>query len=319
MFRSFLVVGSINIDLNVRVPRLPEAGETLTGSSFSTAYGGKGANQAVALARLCQGSSNKVQLAGKIGTDTGGSGYREYLRENGVDISMIGESRESTGTALIEIDDGGNNRIVVVPGANGDIDCPWWDGVSASLGTLAGTAALFQLELPLPVVCRGIEGAHASGATVILDPAPAVTLPDGIMPCIDYITPNQGETSVLTGIYPKTDGEAAKASGILLERGVGAVLIKAGSLGAWFFSKREAWFCPSFPVRVMDTTAAGDSFNAGFAWALGRDYDVPDALRFACAVGGLSTTRAGAQAAMPDLNNVSTLLQANPKTASRRL
>lgn len=319
MFSSYLVAGSINIDLNVRVHRLPEAGETLTGSSFSTAFGGKGANQAVALARLCRGTAGRVMLAGKTGPDTGGAAYRDYLRENGVDTTLISESGEPTGTALIEIDDAGNNRIVVVPGANGDIDDLWWDGVSAALGAFAGKAVLFQLELPIPVVCRAIQVAHAAGGTVILDPAPAVPLPDGIMPCIDYITPNQGETAVLTGIHPHTDEEAKVASGILLKRGVGAVLIKAGSLGAWLFSAKEAWFCPSFPVEVKDTTAAGDSFNAGFAWALGQDYDSKDALRFACAVGGLSTTRPGAQAAMPDLSTVSALLQANPKTASRRL
>lgn len=319
MFSSFLVVGSVNIDLNVRVPRLPEAGETLTGSSFSTAFGGKGANQAVALARLCRGSSRKVALAGKVGKDSGGSDYREYLRENGVDTSMISESREPTGTALIEIDDKGNNRIVVVPGANGDVDDAWWDEISASSGTLAGTAALFQLELPVPVVSRAMESAHAKGAAVILDPAPAADLADGIMTSIDFITPNQGETAALTGICPQTDDEAAAASGILLDRGVGAVLIKAGSLGAWFLSANERWFCPSFPVLVKDTTAAGDSFNAGFAWALGQDYNAPDSLRFACAVGGLSTTMPGAQAAMPDLNTVSALLQAYPKIVPRRL
>ena len=319
MFSSFLVGGSINIDLNVRVPRLPEAGETLTGSSFSTAFGGKGANQAVALARLCRGSPYKVSLAGKTGSDSGGADYRRYLRENGIDTSLISESAEPTGTALIEIDDGGNNRIVVVPGANGDVDDAWWDGISASSGTMAGTAALFQLELPVPVVCRAMKGAHARGATVILDPAPAAGLADGVMASIDYITPNQGETAALTGICPNTDDRAAAASVILLDRGVGAVLIKAGSLGAWFFSANERWFCPSFPVPVKDTTAAGDSFNAGLAWALGQGYDAPDALRFACAVGGISTTMAGAQAAMPDLNTVSALLQAYPRTVPHRL
>jgi ribokinase len=318
MQADFYVIGSVNTDLNVTVERFPVPGETVSGSSFSTAFGGKGANQAVALARLCRGKG-RVHLAGKVGTDSYGKAYREHLADEGADIDFLDDSMEPTGTALIEIDTNGTNRIVVVPGANGDIDGAWWDKTSVRIKNSDGACFLFQLELPIDVVARAIIDVHGRGGITVLDPAPAAKLPDDIWSSVDYVTPNQTETAFFTGITPKTDEEAIRAAGVFFAMGVRNVIIKAGGDGSWLFTKTERWFCPVFPLKVVDTTAAGDSFNAGFAYAIGAGQAPADALRFANAVGGLSTTKAGAQDAMPDLNTVEALLQAWPKISARRL
>lgn len=319
MSTSFFVTGSINTDLNVSVDRFPAPGETVTGLSFNTAFGGKGANQAVALSRLAKTGKNTVVLAGKTGIDGYGEAYRDYLAANGIDTRLIAPSAEPTGTALIEIDSSGVNRIVVVPGANHDISEPWWAYTMSQFAHRPGDIFLFQLEIPVPVVTRAIIDAHAASGIVILDPAPAVGLPEELWHSIDIITPNQTETAFYSGIYPSNDTEAAEAGRLLLKKGVKTVIIKAGDIGSWLFTAEEHWFCPVFPVTVKDTTAAGDSFNAGFAFALGGGKNLPDALRFANAVGGLSTTRNGAQTAMPDLDTVEALLRASPRIGPRRL
>ena len=224
---------------------------------------------------------------------------------------------------MIEIDRDGANRIVVVPGANGDIDMHWWYGIRKKCRFLHEPVCLFQLEIPVNVVEKAIYDVHQAGALVILDPAPACQLELKTWSSVDYVTPNQSETLFYTGLYPETDSEAKTASQWFFERGVKNVIIKAGGKGSWLFTGTPAgdenWYCPAFPVEVMDTTAAGDSFNAGFAYALSNGMAHQDELRFANAVGGLSTTKAGAQSSMPDRNTVEGLLQAWPKIVPRRL
>lgn len=322
MKRYFFVTGSINVDLSVKVRRFPEPGETVAGTSFSSSFGGKGANQAVALARLSGDRSDRVLMAGKTGTDAQGVAYRSWLTECGIDTGFVQESGQPTGRALIEIDDSGANRIVVVSGANGDLESEWWKQAFRSFSAVkspSDAVFLFQLEIPLGVVQTGIADAHAAGALVILDPAPAQALPDELYPSIDYITPNESETFVLTGVRPLDDASAKKAADILLQRGTHGAIVKAGENGSWYFDRTERWHCPAFPVAVKDTTAAGDSFNAGFAWAIAEGMSVSESLRFANAVGGLSTTRVGAQEAMPDISTVQALLRAWPKIVPRRL
>lgn len=322
MKRYFFVTGSINVDLSVKVGRFPEPGETVAGTSFSTAFGGKGANQAVALARLSGDRRDRVLMAGKTGADAPGIAYRAWLTECGIDIGFVQESGLTTGTALIEIDDSGANRIVVVSGANGDLDTGWWKQAFRSFSAVKSPTDaifLFQLEIPFDVVQTGIADAHAAGALIMLDPAPAQALPDELYPSIDYITPNESETFTLTGVRPLDDASAKKAANMLLEKGTQAAIIKAGENGSWYFDRTECWHCPAFPVEVKDTTAAGDSFNAGFAWAIAEGKSVSESLRFANAVGGLSTTRFGAQEAMPDISTVQALLRAWPKISPRRL
>lgn len=347
MAGTFLVVGSVNMDVCVAVERFPDPGETVRASSYETAFGGKGANQAVALSRLCAQSRKSVCIAGKIGTDAMGADYRAHLQECGIDTSLLTDSPARTGTAIIEIDCDGNNRIVIVAGANGDISPEWWDTLDLSFNradrisargtaplaatphgttppaapenlSLTGVTALFQLELPLPATERALRCAAKAGAFVILDPAPAANLSDDIWNSIDIVTPNETEAALYTGIKVTDDTSANQAARWFHERGAKIAILTVGASGAWALSKNEGWFCPAFPVTAVDTTAAGDSFNAGLAYAIDGGMNLEAALRFACAVGALSTTRAGAQGAMPTLSSVEELLRAYPKICPRR-
>lgn len=321
----FISFGSLNVDLNARVPRFPEAGETVHGNDFFVAFGGKGANQAVALARLARGQASVrgepapiVSIAGFLGADGFGRDYGDYLAREGLDLSLLGERAGATGTALIEIEDSGANRIVVVPGANGSVDPNLADAAAASIAAGTQAYALLQLEVPLNAVERALAAFRARGAVTILDPAPAQTLPDSLWALVDYATPNETETAFYTGIRPTDVDEARRAAAWFLARGSGAVVVKAGGRGSWLFSPDEAWECPAFPVEVVDTTACGDSFNAGFAFALSMGLGRGDALRWGNATGGLSATRAGAQGAMPSRDSVEGLIRAWPKIEPRR-
>lgn len=323
MIDTFLVAGSINTDYNIRVKSLPEPGETVTGTSFSRAFGGKGANQAVALSRLLGGSGRTVYFAGQTGSDDDGRQARDNLSKNGIDISLVSYSPSATGIALIEIDEQANNRIVVVPGANGNCDTSWAHQVCVSiLKTVSDPTrlcCLLQLEIPLGTVAVLLETLHTAGAYTILDPAPAVPLDDTLWPFIDVITPNQGETKKLTGIYPEDDLSAGRAAGIMLAKGARSVMIKAGARGSWYFDEKKQIYCPVFPVDARDTTAAGDVCNAAFAAAISGEMPVDRALRYANAAAALSVTGEGAQGAMPDSGTVEALLQAEPKIVPRQL
>jgi len=327
MKQRFYVIGSINIDLSLTVEAFPSAGETISGKSFTLAFGGKGANQAVALSRLCDMHQGIIFLAGKTGMDEYGKGYRKYLRKSRINTQFLGKSQKPTGTALIEIDKTGANRIVVVAGANGDINNHWWYGIRKKIRLNQDSICLFQLEIPVLIVEKAIQDVQQTNGMVILDPAPACQLETKTWRSVDYITPNQTETAFYTGIYPKTDTDAQIAAQWFFKKGVKNVIIKAGANGSWLFSVTSSgstscegnWHCPAFPVEVIDTTAAGDSFNAGFAYALSCGMPRQNALRFANAVGGLSTTKKGAQNSMPDRNTVEALLQAWPKIVPRRL
>ncbi len=323
MIDTFLVAGSINIDYNIRVNSLPKPGETVTGTSFSRSFGGKGANQAVALSRLLAGSGRTVCFSGQTGDDDDGRRATENLCENGIDISRISKSALPTGMALIEIDEKANNRIVVVPGANGNCDRLWAQRLCTSLLDTfpdpTRLCCLLQLEIPTGAVAELLETLHTAGAYTILDPAPAIPLDDHFWPHIDLATPNQSETEKLTGIFPEDDASACRAADIILSRGAGSVIIKAGETGSWYFNDTERIFCPSFSVKAIDTTAAGDVYNAAFAAAMAMKLPTDEALRYANAAGALSVTGEGAQGAMPDSCTVEALLRAEPKTAPCRL
>lgn len=316
---QFLVTGSINMDLVVATDHLPITGETTTALQFSTLFGGKGANQAVALGRLRGENGPSIYMAGKIGPDDWGIQCKKNLIEQGIDCSYVGISQASTGIALIEVDSTGNNRIIVVPGANQTMDTTWTKPCLDTLLTEQPMIALFQFEVPRETVAYCAQRIHKAGGIVIVDPAPPDTIGDQWATSIDYLTPNQRETEALTGHYPDSPEAVDRAARVLLSKGIKNVIIKAGASGAWLITHDYTLYCPAFPVSVVDTTAAGDSFNAGFAWALGEHKSLPEALRYACAVGSLSTTSMGAQKAMPDANSVEALLQAWPKIASRQL
>ena len=292
---AILVLGSINMDLVARVPRLPTAGETLLGQSFATVPGGKGANQAVAAARL--GAPTK--LIGRVGQDSFGPALLESLQAAGVDTQAVRvDADTSSGTALIAVADSSENQIVVVPGANGQVG-------EAELAQLEGQMdaadiVLLQFEVPLGVVHRAIQLAHAAGATVIVDPAPARTdLTDSFYTGVDILTPNQTEAEQLVG-FPITDQSADQAIETLRQRGVESAVLKLGEAGVRVGTAEGSYGIPAFRVQPVDTVAAGDAFNGGLAVALAEGKSLAQAVRWASAVAALSVTQAGAQSSLPD-------------------
>lgn len=303
----FCVIGSINVDMVARVSAFPQSGQTITGLSFATAFGGKGANQATALGRM----GAPVTLCGKVGTDGFGDQYLGELARNGVDGTRITRAEGATGVAMIEVDDAGANRIVVIPGANGAVDVPYID---ALLPLLKGSAfCLYQLEIPLDTVAHALSATRALGCVNVLDPAPARELPDEVYRNTDYITPNETETEILTGIVPSGSASIREAASFFFGKGTRSVVIKGGERGCWYLSPGFVWHCPAYPLKAVDTTAAGDSFNAGFVYALDRGMAPQDACMFANAVAALAVTKLGAQAAMPRLDEVECLLQKHPE------
>ncbi len=313
--RHFCVLGSVNMDLVTTFERFPKPGETLHGHSFGIFPGGKGANQAVALARL----GARVEMVGAIGDDLLGANYEELFDKAGIGHLGVAKTRGmATGTASIQVDGHGENTIVVVAGANETLTPSRVEDMRA---TIEGAAALLlQLEIPLGSVIAAARIASKAGVPVILDPAPARPLPDELFPLVSILTPNQTEAALLTG--EPTDDEAgmARACFALKSRGVRNVIVKAGARGAYLSGPPDPTeasgprgpggptHVPGFSVKVVDTVAAGDSFNAGLALALyGEPAPLPGArsleraIRFAHAVAALSTTKEGAQSAMPDL------------------
>ena len=297
------IIGSLNIDLTVLLPRFHQPGETITGSDFRIFSGGKGGNQAVAAARL----GAMVHFIGMLGADDYGAFYLRVLREAGVDVSGIGRTNEAaSGIALIEVDRAGENRIALVPGANALVE----DGhVKLHQEKLrGGKICMLQLEIPLNTCMEAAGRARAGSDMVILDPAPAIPLPDSFLRHVDFITPNEGELALLTNMPTATMENVKAAAGSLITRGAGAVVAKLGANGCLYMDGRRALHVPGFQVDAVDTTAAGDSFNAGLAFALANGYSIEKALRFANAVGAVSTTGVGAQSAMPKLEQVETLI-----------
>lgn len=301
---SVVVFGSINMDLVARTPRLPAAGETLTGRSFSTVPGGKGANQAVACARL----GVKTLMVGKVGGDVFGEALRENLASSGVDTTFITTDAEvASGVALIAVDDAAENNIIVIPGANGAIG----DDESLRLEKALDQASilLMQLEIPLEMVLFAAEIAQQKNVTVMLDPAPARQLPDKLYPLVDILTPNETEATMLVGFPVNNRDSAERAASVLLENGVSRVVIKMGSQGALFMDADGSRFYPAIPVKAVDTVAAGDAFNGAFAAALSEGKSLDEATYWGVAGGALAVTKAGAQEAMPDREELLRLLE----------
>ena len=295
---SVVVFGSINLDLVARSPRIPAPGETLTGDSFETIPGGKGANQAVAVARL----GVPTQMVGRVGGDPFGQTLLHGLQESGVGCDRVTiDPSTHSGVALITVDGASENTIVVVPGANGKVDRSDIDQLQVILNAdPKPQVLLLQLEIPLPMVIAAAEVAQAAGVSVILDPAPARSdLPEALYSSIDIITPNQVEAGQLAG-FPVNDFESATAAAIgLRQLGIRTVIVKLGKRGALYLSEAETFQIPSFPVPAIDTVGAGDAFNGGLAAAIATGMTFRQATTQAAAVAALSVTRAGAQPSMP--------------------
>ena len=303
MGKGICVLGSLNIDQTVRVHAFPTAGQTVPGQSFHIFTGGKGGNQAVAAARL--GAS--VRAVACVGDDIYGGMYRDALSREGVDVSFLGVvAGISTGTAVIEVEDSGENRIIVVPGANAALGA---DLVRARCDVIRGSAfLLLQLETPMDGVIAAARAARGAGVTVILDPAPVCPLDEELLSLCDYVTPNETELRALTGLPVELEAQAEAACRRLLACGAGAVVNKRGAAGALYVSRERVFSVPAFAVKAVDTTAAGDTFNAGLAVGLDGGMSVAEAIRFANAAAGLSTTALGAQTAMPDRVSVKRLM-----------
>jgi ribokinase len=303
MMLPIQIIGSLNIDLTVRLERFHLPGETVTGQDFHIYPGGKGGNQAVAAARL----GADVRFVGMVGDDDNGAFYLRVLKDEGVDTTGVGRAKEGpSGVALIEVDSTGENRIVVVPGANALV----LDGfVRQHQQSISGKKiCMLQLEIPLHSCEQAAKRAYDSGDIVILDPAPARPLQESFLSCVSYITPNESELARLTGLSTDTMENIEAAARMLIARGVKAVVVKLGGNGCLYVDSGPSLHSHGYKVNVVDTTAAGDSFNAGLAYALAADYPIEKTLRFANAVGACSVTGAGAQSAMPSLEQVEKLM-----------
>lgn len=294
--KPIIVFGSINMDLVAKTPRLPVAGETLQGYQFFTAPGGKGANQAVASARL----GIPTYLVGRLGNDDFGNQLRRGLQAAGVHTDgILVDDAASSGVAVIAVDDAGENNIIIVPGTNGQVN---QQDVERLTNLLAGAAALLlQLEIPLPAVLAAAQAARKVGVPVILDPAPAQgdILPE-LYSLVNIITPNEVEASQLVGFSVDDQEAAAKASAELRQRGVSTVIVKLGAQGVFCATEEETFFVPAFSVQAVDTVAAGDAFNGGLAAALAQGRSLREAVLWGAAAGAISATKPGAQPSLPD-------------------
>lgn len=292
------VIGSINTDMVARTPRFPAPGESIIGSLFQTEFGGKGANQAIALARL----GAETRMAGKVGDDLFGRNYLSHFAAEGVNTDSVGvEAGTTTGIADIWVTDSGENSIVSIPGANAKCDIAWMD---AALDALADCEIfLIQLEIPLETVGHALKRLRAMGKTVILDPAPAAPLPAEWLACADYITPNETELQILTGELPEDAPMEARMRRLIDLSGC-TVIHKRGAEGAFIGSEAGIQPVPGFSVRAVDTTAAGDTFNAGLAAGVAMEWPIPQCVRLANAAGALSVTGLGAQSAMPTMEQI---------------
>jgi ribokinase len=300
---SIVVLGGINMDLVTITSRFPEAGETVVGHRFLTYPGGKGANQAVAAARM----GGRVFMVGRVGTDLFGSQLLEALTQAGVDISNVGFSETSSGIAVINIDESAQNRIIQVLGAN-DTCGPTEAACITQLLPQASTLML-QLEVSIELSLKVAQAATAGGKTVILDPSPVRRLPPEFYPCCTVITPNETDAQALVG-FPVIDrASAAQVAGELLSRGVKSVIIKLGEQGAYYATPRGGEYVPPFKVEAVDSVGAGDAFNGALAVALAEGKELGEATRIASAAGALSVTKYGAQDSMPTREEVEYLLK----------
>ncbi|MDJ0516957.1 MAG: ribokinase [Trichodesmium sp. MO_231.B1] len=293
---SIIIFGSINIDMITTTPCLPMAGETINGNNFLTAGGGKGANQAVAAARL----GIPTKIVGRVGNDSFGQQLLVSLQTANVDIaSVVVDESIHTGVAVIAVDASGENSIIVVPGANHRINNTDVERLRNLL--VDATVLLLQLEIPVEVAMSAAKVAQEMGVKVILDPAPMpANFPNDFYDLIDIITPNEIEASQLVGLAVNNQETATQAAIELCQRGVKNAVVKIGDRGVVCATSEETFFQPAFAVEAIDTVAAGDAFNGGLAAALDTGLSLKEAVKWGAAAGALCATKSGAQPAMPD-------------------
>lgn len=303
--KPIVVVGSINTDLVSTTRKIPAIGETVIGTGFQVHPGGKGANQAVAVARL----GYPVQLIGRLGNDEFGWQLRSHLESSGVDIAGVATSDGPSGVAVIVVSEKGENSIVVTPGANSKVTP---QDIESNLDVIRNAGiVLAQLEIPLDTVDCLASVCAREGVSMILDPAPATDLPSGIFDHIAWLTPNQSEAAFYVGDTESTNGHSTnEIARRLLNKGSHGVVLKMGAQGVFVASQDIlGTLIPAFKLHTVDTTAAGDAFNGGFATGLMLGKSPAESARFASAVAGISVTRHGAQPSMPTMTEVERLLQ----------
>ncbi len=294
-----VVVGSLNMDLVTRASRLPRAGETLVGQTFTTVPGGKGANQAVASARL----GADVSMIGCVGTDAYGIQLRDALLVEGIDCRAVSTVEGSSGVALIVVDDTSQNAIVIVAGSNGELTPASLQAFDTVLQ--AANVIVCQLEVPMATVGYALKRGRELGKTVILNPAPAsAPLPAEWYASIDYLIPNESEAGALSGVTVDSLDSARLAATRLIQAGAGKVIITLGPQGVLFSDGLVFEHLVAPKVKAVDTTAAGDTFVGGFAAALANGESEAEAIRFGQVAAALSVTRAGAQPSIPTLHDV---------------
>ncbi len=299
------VLGSINVDIAAYAKRLPRPGETVHGEAYVVTLGGKGANQAVAAARL----GAEVALIGRVGEDAFADTALAELMRYGIDTGFIlRDAQSATGIAIIGIDAEGENAITVIAGANFELDAT--DVERGRTALSSANVVMLQLETPPSISYIAADIARAAGARILFDPAPAPYegLSEELYRRVDILTPNEVETEALVGFRPETAAEAVRAARILRQRGVGTAIVKLGAGGVYVSGPECEAFVPPFKVKSIDSVAAGDCFNGGLAYALDQGFAMPEAVRFAAACGALSTTRRGAAASAPSLAEVEALI-----------
>ncbi len=304
MDKAIVVVGSSNTDMIIKMPRLPKPGETIIGGSFSTAPGGKGANQAVGAAR----AGGKVALVARVGEDMFGQKAVEGFLQDGINVDYVFRDKNApSGVALIFVDEKGENSIGVASGANANLSP---SDIETAKDCIASAAiVLMQLEIPPETVKATAAIAAEHGVRLILNPAPARPLHDDLLKNVTILTPNDSESELLTGIKVEDEASAARAAQTLQKRGVETVLVTLGSRGAYVAAADYTGIVPAFPVKAEDTTAAGDIFNGVLALSLAENKSIVEATRVASAAAALAVTKLGAQTSAPQRSEIESFLK----------
>lgn len=292
------VIGSINMDLVTFCKKVPKEGETLFGEKFRQIPGGKGANQAVAISRL----GVETVFFGKVGNDSFGKELKENLKKDGIDVSNIEVSKESTGIAKILVEDGGKNRILVVPGANFEVDKMYIDKNIKEIAKC--DVIVVQLEIPLETVGYLFSKEELKEKIILLNPAPAAKLKKEIIKRCDFIIPNETELQLLSGIEVLDEKGLEKACDVLLKDGAKNVIVTLGEKGVFYKTERKEYQTSAYKVDVVDTTAAGDSFIGGFVSGLCEKMKIEDAIEKGIKTSAISVTRVGAQTSIPTKKEV---------------
>lgn len=307
------VIGSSNTDMVIKGNKLPAPGETVLGGTFLMNPGGKGANQAVAAARMvaaptADSTATTVTFVANVGNDIFGRQALQQFEREGIRTDFVTtDADEPSGVALIGVDSQGENSIMVASGANARLGQSQVELALAAETDAAATVVLLQLETPIPTVEYAIRHSHERGMRVVLNPAPAQLLDPAVLACLHVITPNETEAELLTGVRVTDEATAQRAARRLHEAGVLNVVITLGARGAYLSTPSGASLVTAPPVTAVDTTAAGDCFNGALAVAIAEGRDLPDAVAFACKAASISVTRMGAQASLPYRQEVDTL------------